>query len=342
MRTELRPIAMLAATVLLTVALLLALRGCATRPLGPAEVRHAADGSVMVLVPAGEYVLGSEEGPPDLPAAPLGAQPLEPDQILLVRADPAWRAADERPARKVRLRGFAIDRYEVTNAQYRRFLEAIARTGDHGRCHPDEPKGKDHTPRYWGDYNPLLAQPDYARTAPFGRGTFTGPDLPVVGVDWYDAYAYAAWVGKRLPSEAEWEAAARGRDGRRWPWGNEWQWGRANTGGEKKGQDVPTKGFEKDGYIYVAPVGSFPAGRSPCGCDDMAGNAAEWCADWYQVDYYRTAPAVDPQGPGSGRLRVVRGGGSANLPSLVRCAQRFAYEPEFRTFTLGFRCARDE
>jgi len=313
----------------------------AGRPLKAREIVHDGDGSVMVIVPAAEFSRGTDESHPDLPKSPLRQAPLKPNDVLIVRADPEWRHADERPARMVRLHAFAIDRYEVTNAQYRKFLEWITRKGDHSKCHPAEPKEKDHTPRYWRDFNPLLKDSDYTRTAPFGRDTFTADDKPVVGVDWFDAYGYAAWAGKRLPTEAEWELAARGLDSRRWPWGNEWRWGLANTGGEKKGKDISAKGFEKDGYIYPAPVGSYPAGRSPFGCDDMAGNVAEWCSDWYQEDYYSNVPAHDPQGPGSGRFRVVRGGSSQNGPSSVRCAKRFAYEPEFRNFTLGFRCAKD-
>lgn len=295
----------------------------------------------MVVIPATEFLMGTQDAHPDLPQTTPGDGPLRPYQVLLARAEPAWRHADERPRRKVKLARFAIDRYEVTNAQYRKFLDWIVRTEDHSRCHPDEPPEKDHTPRYWRRYNPLLKDPEYARTTPFGPDTFTAPDKPVVGVDWFDAYAYAAHVGKRLPTEAQWELAARGSHGRRWPWGNRWHWGRANGGGEKKGMDVPARGKEKDGFIYPAPVGSFPDGRSPFGCHDMAGNAAEWCADWYQSDYYRSAPGMNPPGPAEGRLRVIRGGSSRGLPSSLRCAKRLAYEPEFRTFTLGFRCAKD-
>jgi len=107
------------------------------------------------------------------------------------------------------------------------------------------------------------------------------------------------------------------------------------------GADVRAKGKEKDGYIYPAPVGSFAAGRSPYGCDDMAGNAAEWVADWYAVDAYKTQSPENPPGPQNGAERVVRGGSSQNYPSNVRCAIRAHREPEFRTFVLGFRCAKD-
>ncbi|HMD60605.1 MAG TPA: SUMF1/EgtB/PvdO family nonheme iron enzyme, partial [Opitutaceae bacterium] len=241
----------------------------------------------------------------------------------------------------VRLRAFAMDRYTVTNAQYRRFLADVSRNGDAPYAHPDQPRGKDHTPRYWRDFNPLLHDPWYARLAQFDAATFQGADKPVVGVDWFDAYAYAKWAGKRLPTEAEWELAARGTDGRRWPWGNDWKWGLCNIVGEKLGADVRSKGFEKDGYIYPAPVGTYPGGRSPLGCDDMAGNAAEWCADWYSPDEYKTDTADNPPGPATGTERSVRGGSSQNFPSNVRCAVRFHREPDFRSFTLGFRCAKD-
>ncbi len=313
----------------------------APQPIQPVEILHPQDHSAMMVVPAMSFTMGSCETHPDLPAQPPGDKPLHPPDVLIARATPAWSQRDERPARQVKLKAFAIDRFEVTNEQYRRFLDEISRTRDHRRCHPAEPKNKDHTPRYWRDFNPLLKDAAYARTAPFNAGTFTAGSKPVVGVDWFDAYAYAAWAGKRLPTEAEWELAARGNDARRWPWGNQWRWGLANIGGEKLGSDVSARGREKDGFISPAPVGSFAAGRSPFGCDDMAGNAAEWCADWYQRDYYQTAPAANPAGPASGQYRVVRGGSSQNYHSQVRCDARAFHEPEFRTFTLGFRCAKD-
>ena len=311
------------------------------KPSSVKSIIHSQDGSEMVVISTTRFLMGTEQVRSDLSDASLDGKPLHPHQILTVRAEPSWRHPDEQSARRITVHAFAIDRHEVTNAQYRRFLDWMTHTGDHRLCHPDEPEGKDHTPRYWGDFNPLLRDDAYRRTAPFGRDTFTADDKPVVGVDWYDAYAYAAYVGKRLPTEAEWELAASGGDGRRWPWGNQWHWGHANTGGEKKGMDIDARGTEKDGFIYPAPTGSYPLGRSPFGCDDMAGNVAEWCADWYQSDRYQIGPDTDPRGPEQGQFKTVRGGSSRNLPSSVRCAKRFFYEPEFKTFTLGFRCAKD-
>ena len=307
----------------------------------PVEIRHAADNSVMMVVPAMEFTMGTSDAHPDLPASRLVPGKVKPTEIKIARAWEGWALEDERPAHPVRLKSFAIDRYEVTNAQYRKFLAEVKRNGDADWAHPDQPKGKDHTPRYWKEFNPLLKDPVYARLAQYDAATFTGDDKPVVGVDWFDAHAYAKWAGKRLPTEAEWELAARGTDGRRWPWGNDWQWGLCNIVGEKFGADVRAKGKEKDGYIYPAPVGTYPAGRSPFGCDDMAGNAAEWVADWYAADAYKTGSAENPHGPQTGTERVVRGGSSQNYPSYTRCAVRAHREPEFKTFILGFRCAKD-
>jgi formylglycine-generating enzyme required for sulfatase activity len=331
----------------LELALVIGSVGSIVRPTGAgtdvSDVRvivDEQDGTVMAIVPGGEFVMGTSDGHPDLPATAPGGT-LEPYQVLLARAESGWRHADERPARPVHLSAFAIDRHEVTNRQYRVFLTWMADAEDHALCHPDEPKAKDHTPRYWRDFNPLLREASYARVAPVTPDTFTVDEAPVVGVDWFDAYAYAAWAGKRLPTEAEWELAARGTDGRRWPWGDEWRWGLANVGGEKKGRDIGDAGFEKDGYIYPAPVGSYPEGRSPYGLDDMAGNVAEWCADWYRDDEYDVASGHDPRGPVAGSRRAVRGGSSQSSPSGVRSARRDAYEPTFRAFSLGFRCARN-
>ncbi len=304
-------------------------------------LRHSADDSVMMVIPALEFTMGTVETYADLPANRLVPGKIKPTEIKLARGWEGWAQEDERPAHPVRLKSFAIDRYEVTNVQYRKFLSAVKQRGDIAWAHPDQPTGKDHTPRYWKDFNPLLKDPNYAKLAQYNAATFTGDTTPVVGVDWFDAYAYAKWAGKRLPTEAEWELAARGTDSRRWPWGSDWQWGLCNIVGEKLGADVRAQGKEKDGYIYPAPVGTYPAGRSPFGCDDMAGNAAEWVGDWYAPDAYATGSADNPHGPKNGTEHVVRGGSSQNLPSNVRCAIRVHREPEFKTFTLGFRCAKD-
>jgi iron(II)-dependent oxidoreductase len=216
----------------------------------------------MVLVPAGEFLMGSNE------------------------------YTDETPPHRVYLDAFHIDRYETTNALYERFMRAT------GRGAPD----------YWTD------------------SSFNAPTQPVVGVTWYDADAYCKWAGKRLPTEAEWEKAARGTDGRKYPWGEQWDAGRANSGETRLGK--------------TAPVGSYPSGVSPYGAHDMAGNVWEWVADWYEAAYYRRSPERNPKGPDSGQYRVVRGGSWGYVPALLRASNRVSNSPGNRGSSFGFRCAR--
>ncbi|MFO7675684.1 MAG: SUMF1/EgtB/PvdO family nonheme iron enzyme [bacterium] len=183
---------------------------------------------------------------------------------------------DEKPVRQVYLDAYYIDKHEVTNRQYRRFCDAT------GRSYPQDPD--------------FLGKPDYLRSC---------PDYPVVNVSWDDAKAYCDWAGKRLPTEAEWEKAARGTDAREYPWGS------SAPGSSRNGNfaDESAKrrysdwtiitGYD-DGYVNTAPVGAFPAGASPYGLLDMAGNVWEWCDDWYDKDYYGRGANNNPQGPATG------------------------------------------
>ncbi|GIX05855.1 MAG: sulfatase modifying factor 2 [Candidatus Poribacteria bacterium] len=203
---------------------------------------------------------------------------------------------NERPQRRVYLDAFYIDQTEVTNRQYQRFL---AETGY-------QPKG-------------------YLNRPPWNE-----PDYPAIVMVWEDAEAYARWAGKRLPTEAEWEKAARGTDGRFWPWGNEWDPTRL-SGNDGTGL--------VDGYQEMAPVGQFPQGASPYGALDMAGNAWEWVADWYDPFYYRYAPNRNPPGPPTGDGHVLRGGGWAENHAFTRCASRVGGNPG--SLLVGFRTAID-
>lgn len=204
--------------------------------------------------------------------------------------------------KKVSLAPFFVDKYEVTNEEYREFLDAIKKSNDHGKCFPEEPKKpdgkpKDHTPKFWKG------------------GNFTPGDekLPVVGVDWYDAYAYAAWSGARLPTEAEWEKAARGnKDSRIYPWGNNTDKIKANT----RLADGPGK---------ISAVGTFPDDKSPYGCFDMEGNVSEWTANDF------VSKTKEPQ-------KIVRGFNfMKKLDPIYKKDDSLIFE---RKPYLGFRCVK--
>lgn len=205
------------------------------------------------------------------------------------------RFDNERPQRRVYVDAFYIDKFEVTNRQYQQFL---SETG--------------YEPIHYLDYEP-----------------YNTPDFPAAVLAWEDAVAYAEWAGKRLPTEAEWEKAARGTDGRLWPWGNEWD------GSKLSGNDGTGL---KDGYRETAPVGQFPQGASPYGAHDMAGNLWEWVSDRYDAEYYQSSPpTVNPQGPETGDGHVLKGGGWAENLDFTRPASRVGGEPG--SLLRGFRCA---
>ena len=203
---------------------------------------------------------------------------------------------DERPARSVRLRAYCIDRAEVTQEAYSDFVRKTGRAAP--TC----------------DWDP---EGDGARR-------------PVACVAWSEARDYCAWAKKRLPAEAEWERAARGTDGRLYPWGDE------APGCDRAVFSSAEEGCAADG---TRPVGSRPEGRSPEGLDDMAGNVWEWVADWYAPGYADRA-SRSPSGPATGVLRVTRGGSFASARVGLRAADRDAVPPDTRDPVIGFRCAR--
>jgi len=228
---------------------------------------------LMLLIPAGEFFMGSDEG-----------------------------SNDAKPERKVSLDGFYIDKYEVTFAQFYAF---IGSTGH-------------RKPRLAGYLSSSVTE---------DLPLFLKPLNPVVGVSWYDAVDYCRWMGKRLPTEAEWEKAARGADRRKWPWGNEERSDYANLLGD-------------DGALYTAPVNHFTRDVSPYGVYDLAGNVMEWVADWYDQDSYRTLPVSNPVGVLYGEHRIIRGASWNDSIKRAQTSIRFKMYPEYRDVTIGFRCAK--
>lgn len=264
---------------------------------------------------------------PSLPGAPAGVVRDEAPMVLVpaglfLRGAPAPSPPekDDAPARSIHLEAFSIDRAEVASAAYARFLEATGRRPPHWdaqdarRATPSGSPLGDPRREDWGRFSWEDRRP------PPGTA-----DLPVTLVTWFDAEAYCAWAGKRLPTEAEWEKAARGADGRRYPWGSAPPQGRANFGGAHSGP---------------LPPGSYPGGVSPYGAADMAGNVAEWVADYHDPGYYREAPDRSPQGPERGAQRVVRGGFWRDGEERLQTFRRWRLPPAAKHGGLGFRCAR--
>ena len=227
----------------------------------------------------------------------------------------------ERPVHTVDVDAFYIAKYETTNGQWRKFR--------------DDP-GYDDV-KYWpnGKVVPKDQVPYWTQANNHGGGTPDSDDYPVLGVNWDSATAYCNWVSAktgrkyRLPTEAEWEKAARGTDQRRYPWGNEIARGDANY--------VGTETFDTG-----MKVGSFPKGVSPYGAYDMAGNVYEWCSDWYSRDYYSVSPKKNPKGPATGAYKVVRGGSFFLEAFDMRTYGRSAAWPSFQSHRMiGFRAARE-
>jgi formylglycine-generating enzyme required for sulfatase activity len=245
----------------------------------------------MQVIPAGKFLMGM----PDTPEERQDLTDACTEQFGAEFAEFCGerRYRDALGARRVLLFAYAIDRREVTVAEYRRCVEA-------GAC----------------DVGPLVA----------GDGRYLRGVWPMANVTWQDAADYCAWRGARLPTEAEWEKAARGDDGRTYPWG----------------EDLPDSellNFSRSLVGGTMPVGSYPAGASPYGALDMAGNVEEWVADWYDPNYYAESSERDPTGPEDGTRRVLRGGSYTSNVRVVRAFNREPASPELRLPMIGFRVA---
>jgi serine/threonine-protein kinase len=236
----------------------------------PPVVPDSSDSS-MALIPAGEFAMGSDS-----------------------------YNTDEKPAHKIQLDAFYIDKYEVTNALYKTCVDADA-------CLP--PENKSST----------------TRSSYYGNSEFD--DFPVIYITWDMANTYCNWRGAHLPTEAQWEKAARGTDGRTYPWG------------ENIDETFANYNFSMGD---TTAVGSYESGKSPYGVYDMSGNVWEWVADWYSESYYMDSPLNNPMGPDVGTYRVLRGGSWLNDENVVRAANRGWNQLEYFDHTdFGFRCASD-
>jgi len=247
----------------------------------------------MVYIPAGEFIMGSN----------FSTSP------------------DEQPEHTVYLDAFYVDKFEITNAQYATYLSEVLEAGEI-QVNSNSVKK---------DGNELLDLDAADCQISYSDGTFivdNGKDnYPVIEVSWFGADNYAHHYGKRLPTEAEWEKAARGTDQRTYPWGNE----------------SPTSSHcnFNSNVGHTTPVGQYsPKGDSPYGCSDMAGNVWEWCNDWYDEKYYSSSPTNNPPGPTAGLNRVLRGGPWGRDATDVHSYQRAGSNPIHGSYDFGFRCAR--
>ena len=259
------------------------------------------DGMPMVYVPGGTFLMGSTDAEVDQALARCR-------ESYLYCND--WFYTTEAPQHQVTVDGFWIDRTEVSNAQFRRCVEA-------GACQAPTPCGERE-----------LAYPDLSRAK-----------HPVVCVDWHDAQAYCAWVGARLPTEAEWEYAARGQEGHAYPWGHEPAGALQNYCDANCTESWADQAVD-DGYARTSPVGSYPEGASWCGVLDMAGNVYEWVGDW--LGAYAAEAQTNPSGPATGQDRVLRGSSWKSFQDRARTAARSSGEPGTRLDHMGFRCASSQ
>lgn len=254
-----------------------------------------------------DFVEGYNVGalPSELPATPRATTQINESEMILVPLGPFAMGsserdgkADERPAHQVMVKAFQIDKTETTVAEYEKYLRLSGKT----------------PPHLWGQIN---LERDEKK--------------PILGVNWSEAQSYCVSLGKRLPTEAEWEKAARGTDGRIFPWGNS-----LPLSNQANFSKSPTANPYSNG---VQTVGGVSQGNSPYGVADMAGNAWEWVADWYDKDYYSKSPKENPKGPTQGAEKVLRGG--SWLFGDIRSTARDSAMPDKAAETFGIRCAKD-
>jgi len=273
------------------------------------------DGSEMVLIPAGEFEMGIDKS--EIPKLIQWVKKWYPDAQESMYEY-------ETPRHTVYVDAFYMNTHEVTNAQYKKFVQETGHKEPEGYGGIDKIKGNIITLKIikpWSDLN------------------YNRDDQPVVCIDWNDAKAYAEWAGKRLPTEAEWEKAARGGlVKKKFPWGDADPDGTQCNFSDKKADFPESDKSVDDGYKYTSPVSKYPSNNY--GLYDMAGNVFEWCADWYDKNYYANSPKQNPNGPNSGQYRVMRGGSWDFNQYFVRSSFRGFHVPTDKFINVGFRCVR--
>lgn len=300
--------------------------GACDRTLAPKLPAVVAD-TEMVQIPAGPFIRGSNL---------VDNEGMRQRYSLI---HPLY--ADERPQHRANLPAFLIDKYEVTNAQYKAFVQANdypeprlwIESGYNVRDEKLQSASVENLRWIATEYFKLDADTTRmdknALLAALRDMQRQRDKLPVAGVTWYDAASYCKWVGKRLPSEAEWEKAARGEQGSNYPWGEEWVAANTNSGDDRQEDEA------------LVPGGTYPQDRSPYGVYDLAGNVSEWVQDWYQP-----YPGSNDVNEAYGEIHKVFKGGGAGLGHYAlsvffRGARRAHAEPAMTGTDLGFRCAKD-
>jgi len=276
---------------------------------------------VAVHVPAGQFEMGCSDAQVDAAVeacVEMGHGRQECRQAVCVQTQPAHTVA---------LDAFWIDHTEVTNAMFAAFLDEQGNQAEEGVRWLEPGAGSrgivyGHITERDGGFHPEAGYEEH----------------PAVEVSWYGAAAYCAWAGGRLPTEAEWEYAARGAQSSVYPWGDTFDGALVNYCDASCGENWRDAAFD-DGLATWGPVASYPGGASWCGALDMAGNVWEWVADWWSDDYYAHSPTENPQGPDSGTLRIVRGGSWYEERWRVSASCRKGLTPSsYRMHWVGFRC----
>ena len=319
-----------------------------------ARIAIGNDAAPLVLIPAGSFVMGSTQE--EIEGAVRECGPL--CKLEWLRRE--W------PQHDVYLNAYYIDRYEVTNARYLEFVRATGHRvpvqEERTKPTPEERATRDGLQQL-RPHDILQSKGDVDEDdLVFDLNVWDGDqvsdearELPVVLVSWDDALAYCEWAGRRLPTEAEWEKAARGAEAYRYPWGNEWDRNRSNNGSYQADRELYRfewwqrwwlrEGLARQETEGVAglhtAVGSFESGVSPYGVYDMAGNVWEWGQDWFAEDAYMQSRTNNPIGPPRGTHKVARGGSYMDLRDRLRAATRIKLDPSARRPNVGFRCAMD-